>query len=189
MAERKTEKKEQKIYGVYNQSVLSKKVYLSMHEIGKNIKKILEEKLSVEYEGVCIKEGFIKPGTITVTTYSAGNVNGENIEFQVIFDCMICNPVEGMLVECKTKTITKAGIHAVHTDKDGISPLTIFVARDHHNTNAYFNNIKEETDIVVSIIGIRYELGDEYICAMAALQNKLINREDKKTKIKIMDNA
>lgn len=189
MTDRKTDKREQKIFGVYNQSILTKKVFLRIYEIGKNIKKILEEKLSNEYEGICIKEGFIKPGSISVTAYSAGNVNGENIEFQVIFDCMICNPVEGMLVECKTKTITKAGIHAVHKDKDGISPLTIFVARDHHNTNTYFNSIKEDTDIVVSIIGIRYELGDEYICAMAALQNKLIGREDKKSKIKIMENA
>jgi len=189
MVEKNTEKKEQKFYGVYNQSVLSKKVFLSMPEIGKNIKKILEEKLSIEYEGICIKEGFIKPGSISAITYSAGNVSGENIEFQVIFDCMICSPVEGMLVECKTKTITKAGIHAVYTDKDGISPLTIFVARDHHNTNAYFNSIKEDTDILVSIIGIRYELGDEYICAMAALKNSQINREEKKSKIKIMNNT
>ena len=183
-----TDKKDQKIYGVYNQSLLTKKVFLQMTEIGKNVKKILEEKLSIEYEGICIKEGFIKPGSISIVTYSSGTVNGECIEFQTIFDCMICSPVEGMLVECKTKTITKAGIHAVHTDKDGISPLTIFIARDHHNTNAYFNNIKDDTDILISIIGIRYELGDEYICAMGALQNKLIGREDKKTKIKIMDN-
>jgi len=87
-------------------------------------------------------------------TYSSGVVNADYIEFQVIFDCMICNPVEGMLVECKTKTITKAGIHAVHTDKDGISPLTLFIARDHHNTNAYFNSIKEDTNITVKIIGL-----------------------------------
>lgn len=42
--------------------------------------------------------------------------------------------------------------------------------------------IKDDTDILISIIGIRYELGDEYICAMGSLQNKLIGREDKKTK-------
>jgi DNA-directed RNA polymerase subunit E'/Rpb7 len=179
MSERKTDQKEQKIYGVYNNSILTKKVFLHISEIGKNIKKILEEKLSIEYEGICIKEGFIKPGSISIVTYSAGNVKGENIEFQVIFNAMICSPVEGMLIECKTKTITKAGIHAVHTDKDGISPLTLFIARDHHNTNAYFNSIKEDTDITVSIIGIRYELGDEYICAMAALKNKLIGRDEK----------
>jgi DNA-directed RNA polymerase subunit E'/Rpb7 len=180
-----TDKREQKIYGVYNQGVLSKKIHLTIREIGKNIKKILEERVSYIYEGKCIDEGFIKPGSISLVTYSSGVINGEYVEFQVIFDCMICNPVEGMLVECNTKTITKAGIHAVHTDKDGVSPLTLFIARDHHNTNAYFNSIKEDTNITVKIIGVRYELDDEYICAIASLPSKTIQRDEKKTKIKI----
>jgi len=180
-----TDKREQKIYGVYNQGLLTKKIHLSIREIGKNIKKILEERISDVYQGKCIDEGFIKPGTISLMTYSSGVVNGEYVEFQVIFDCMICNPVEGMLVECNAKTITKAGIHAVHTDKDGVSPLTVFIARDHHNTNAYFNSIKEDTNITVKIIGVRYELDDEYICAIASLPSKTIQQDEKKTKIKI----
>jgi DNA-directed RNA polymerase subunit E'/Rpb7 len=180
-----TDKREQKIYGVYNQGVLSKKIYLTVREIGRNIKKILEERVSYIYDGKCIDEGFIKPGSISLMTYSSGVINGEDVEFQVIFDCMICNPVEGMLVECNTKTITKAGIHAIHTDKDGVSPLTLFIARDHHNTNAYFNSITEDTKITVKIIGVRYELDDEYICAIASLPSKVIQRDEKKMKIKI----
>lgn len=180
-----TDKREQKIYGVYNQGILTKKIQLSIREIGKNIKKILEERISDVYQGKCIDEGFIKPGSISLMTYSSGVVNGEHVEFQVIFDCMICNPVEGMLVECNTKTITKAGIHATHTDKDGVSPLTLFIARDHHNTNAYFNSIKEDTNITAKIIGVRYELDDEYICAIASLPSKTIQRDEKRTKIKI----
>ena len=117
-------------------------------------------------------------------TYSSGVVNGEYVSFQVIFDCMICNPVEGMLVECKVKTVTKAGIHAVHTDKEGISPLTVFIARDHHNTNAYFNSVEEDTNITVKIIGVRYELDDEYICAIASLPSKMVKRDDKKQTLK-----
>lgn len=179
-----TDKNKQKIYGVYNQGVLTKKIHLNIREIGKNIKKILEEKVSDIYQGRCIDEGFIKPGSISLMTYSSGVVNGENVSFQVIFDCMICNPVEGMLVECKVKTVTKAGIHAVHTDKEGISPLTVFIARDHHNTNAYFNSVDEDTDITVKIIGVRYELDDEYICAIASLPSKMVKRDDKKQTLK-----
>jgi DNA-directed RNA polymerase subunit E'/Rpb7 len=180
-----TEKREQKIYGVYTQGVLAKKIHLTIREIGKNIKKILEERVSYIYEGKCMDEGFIKPGSISLVTYSSGVINGEYVEFQVIFDCMICNPSEGMLVECNVKTITKAGIHAIHTDKDGVSPLTLFVARDHHNTNAHFSSIKEDTNITVKIIGVRYELDDEYICAIASLPSKIIQRDEKKIKIKI----
>jgi len=179
-----TDKNKQKIYGVYNQGVLTKKIHLNIREIGKNIKKILEEKVSDIYQGRCIDEGFIKPGSISLMTYSSGVVNGEYVSFQVIFDCMICNPVEGMLVECKVKTVTKAGIHAVHTDKEGISPLTVFIARDHHNTNAYFNSVEEDTNITVKIIGVRYELDDEYICAIASLPSKMVKRDDKKQTLK-----
>jgi DNA-directed RNA polymerase subunit E'/Rpb7 len=180
-----TDKREQKIYGVYNQGVLTKKIYLTIREVGKNVKKILEERVSYIYEGKCIDEGFIKPGSISLVTYSSGVVSGEDIQFHVIFDCMICNPTEGMLVECNVKTITKAGIHALHTDKDGISPLTIFIARDHHNTNAYFNSITEDTNIIAKIIGVRYELDDSYICAIASLPSKMIQTDEKKIKIKI----
>jgi len=179
-----TDKNKQKIYGVYNQGVLTKKIHLGIREIGKNIKKILEEKVSDIYQGRCIDEGFIKPGSISLMTYSSGVVNGEYVSFQVIFDCMICNPVEGMLVECKVKTVTKAGIHAVHTDKEGISPLTVFIARDHHNTNAYFNSVEEDTNITVKIIGVRYELDDEYICAIASLPSKMVKRDDKRQPLK-----
>lgn len=179
-----TDKNKQKIYGVYNQGILTKKIHLNIREIGKNIKKILEEKVSDIYQGRCIDEGFIKPGSISLMTYSSGVVNGEYVSFQVIFDCMICNPVEGMLVECKVKTVTKAGIHAVHTDKEGISPLTVFIARDHHNTNAYFNSVEEDTNITVKIIGVRYELEDEYICAIASLPSKLVKRDDKRQPLK-----
>jgi len=55
-----TDKQEQKIYGVYNQGLLTKKIQMSIREIGKNIKKILEERISEIYQGKCIDEGFIK---------------------------------------------------------------------------------------------------------------------------------
>jgi len=171
-----------KIFGVYNQSILSKKLHLSIREIGKNIKKILEEKASELFQGKCIAEGFIKPGSISIISYSAGVVDGETIEIQVIFDCMICSPVEGTLVECVTKTITKAGIHATCSDKDGTIPLTVFIARDHHNTSSYFNNMKEDVPITARIIGVRYELNDPYICAIAALNHKTQDNKNTRNK-------
>ena len=40
-----TEKKDPKIYGVYNQSLLTKKVFLQITEIGKNVKKNFRRKV------------------------------------------------------------------------------------------------------------------------------------------------
>jgi len=163
------DKDERKVYGVYSPAVLTKKIILSMNEVGKNLKQNLELKLQSMSEGKCIPEGYIKHGSIKILTYSSGNVFNANIEFQTVYDCMICYPVEGQLVECKTKAITKAGIHAEAIDADGIIPIVIFIARDYHFTNKEFADVREGDKLVVSIIGISYNLNDEYITATASL--------------------
>ncbi len=163
------DKDSKKIYGVYIPSVLDQKVLLSITEIGKNIKQNLENAISERSEGKCIKEGFIKPGSIRVIKYSNGVVNNEYVEFQTTFECMICNPVENMDIDCKVKTITKAGIHAEVIDDKGVIPVTIFVARDHHLKDTTFSSVTENDNIRTSVIGVRYELNDPYIVVIARL--------------------
>jgi len=158
-----------KIYGVYMKSILDKKVCLSITEIGKNVIQNLERKIQFEITGKCINEGYIKPGSINIINYSSGIVNSNFVEFKVIFECMACLPVEGMLVECVCKTITKAGIHAQVIDEDGNMPITMFIARDHHHLDNRFNEVKEGDIITSKVIGVRYELHDSYICAIGNL--------------------
>lgn len=165
----KTAHDQNKVYGVYNKSVLDTKVTLFVTEIGKNIKTNLESKIVSKIGGKCITEGYIKPGSIHIINYSSGSVNGDIIEYHVLFECMICLPVEGMLIECISRTITKAGIHAQVIDDDGNMPVTVFVARDHHHIDDRFLSVKENTKLTVRVIGIRYELNDKCICAIANL--------------------
>jgi DNA-directed RNA polymerase subunit E'/Rpb7 len=181
-------KNKEKIYGVYIKSLLTKKVIVNINEIGKNIKQILENKITSVLEGKCIAEGFIRPNSVKIISYSSGNVNGENIEYIVVFDCMICHPVEGMLIECTSKTITKAGIHAQVIDTNNVIPLTVFIARDHHNKDNHFNSIKENMQILVKVIGIRYELNDPYICAIGKLVHERVEQtiKVKKPRLKIV---
>jgi len=160
-----------KVYGVYVSSVLTTKVGLHITEVGKNLKESLQNVISQKVEGKCIVEGYIKPDSVTVLSYSSGNVCGELINFETMYECMISHPVEGMVIDCETKTITKAGIHAEVIDNEGNIPITVFIARDHHYTKKYFNNVKENSKIKVSIIGIRFELNDPYICAIAKLND------------------
>jgi len=169
----KTAIDQQKIYGVYNKSVLDTKVLLLVTEIGKNIKTNLESKIVSKIGGKCITEGYIKPGSIRIINYSSGSINGDIIEYHVLFECMICLPVEGMLIECTSKTITKAGIHAQVIDEDGNMPVTVFVARDHHHIDDRFLSVKENAKITVRVIGIRYELNDKCICVIANLMDNV----------------
>lgn len=163
------DQRQKRTFGVYEPSMLTSRVSLAITEVGKNMKQNLERMISNKMEGRCIPEGFIKPGSVKVINYSSGTVNNENVEFQTVFECMVCHPVEGMLVECKTKTITKAGVHAEVVDETGIVPITVFVARDHHFTERHFSEIKENMMIKVRVAGVRFELNDPYICVIGQL--------------------
>lgn len=161
--------KQDNTYGVFHRSLLNMKVFLKITEVGTTLKQNLERKIIQKTEGKCIAEGYIRPNSVRVINYSSGNINGEYVEFQVSFECMVCYPVEGMIVNCTVKTITKAGIHAEVVVDDKFIPLTIFIARDHNYTNKYFSQITENMNVQVKIIGIRFELNDAYICAIATL--------------------
>jgi DNA-directed RNA polymerase subunit E'/Rpb7 len=170
--EHREKEKDSTIYGVYTRSILNKRVTLSITEIGRNLKQNLEEKIVANIAGKCIHQGFIKPGSIKIVKYSCGEIVADYVQFNVTFECMICLPTEGALVECVTKTVTKAGIHAQVVDADKAIPLTVFIARDHHYMDERLNKLKEGDAIIVRIIGIRYELNDMYICAIAKLVNQ-----------------
>lgn len=165
-----TTRETREIIDPYISSVLSMKIVLSINEIGKNIKQNLENKIVSKTEGKCIVEGYIRPDSVHILTYSSGKVSGGNVEFHTTFECMVCHPVDGMLVKCLCKTITKAGIHAEVVDKKGNIPITVFIAREHHFANNVFEHVVENNKLVVSIIGVRFELNDPNICALGTLK-------------------
>jgi hypothetical protein len=140
-------------------------------EIGENITKDnLKNRIAYQIEGKCVDEGWVKPNSIKIHSYSSGMVKGEYIEFTVVFECQVCNPVEGTwLTGCEVKSITKAGIHANVYDDARNLPCTVFVARDHFLENKYFQSIKEKDSISVKVIGTRFELNSRCIDIIASL--------------------
>jgi hypothetical protein len=151
------------IYEPYIPSVLTMRAFLKITEIGDSVKQNLEDVIKTKTESKCIHEGYVKPGSIRILKYSAGRVNGDLIEYHVTFECMICHPVEGMKVECVAKYITKAGIHAEVVDKLGNVPMVVYIARDHHLHNTMFETVTENTKIVATVVGVRFELNDPQI--------------------------
>ena len=176
-----------KRYGPYIKSLLNMKVFLKITEIGLNIKENLERIISSKIEGRCVVEGFIRPDSVNVIQYSSGKVNGEFVEYHTIYECMVCHPVEGMELECVCKTITKAGIHTEVIDQANNIPITMFIARDHHMTNHMFSLVKENSRLLVRVIGVRFELNDPYVSAIGKLLEKLGDEHQKKKNITILD--
>ena len=160
-------KKKIKLSNIYTNAVLSKKIYIDTKNIGINLREIFVEVLKNNFEGKCTVDGYIVPNTIKIITYSAGCVEGNTVCFEIVFECNICNPREGMIINCIAKNITKAGIRAEIDDK--FNPLIIFIARDHNYQSSKFNEVKENDDIKVRIIGHRYELNDKNISVIAEM--------------------
>jgi len=165
------------VYDIFTKSTLTKKVFLKITEIGKNTKQNLEKAIGRRIEGKCISEGFIRVGSIQIISYSAGNINGDLVEYVVVFDCYICNPVEGQIIEdCLVTDITKAGIHAEKYDNiNKTVPLTIFLPRDYYNSSSKFNDVKESDKISVVVLYNTFELNDPYVTCFASLYSERTN--------------
>ena len=163
-----SKKKEFKNEDIFTKSLITRSILLPITVIGKNLLEIIEIHLKTQIEGKCSVEGFIKTGSITIKSHSSGLIQSTNIKFDVIFECMIACPVEGMRINCIAKNITKAGIRAESIGQ-GPSPVVIFITRDHHYMSEYFSSIKEKDLIEVSVIGQRFELNDKFISIIASL--------------------
>ena len=153
--------------GLFNQILITKSIPISINNIGNSIKETLEKAIAFQVEGKCIVEGYIKPNTVEIITFSSGLVNGSIVVFDVVFQCYVCSPVEGMHITCIAKHINKAGIRAEIDETP--TPVVIFIARDHNYTSPLFAQIKENDEIKVRVIGQRFELNDKYISIIAEL--------------------
>lgn len=185
----KKPRKEQHIQTVYSRCLITRSVSLPITAIGKNIRQTIENNISANYEAKCVVEGYIKPGSIKIITYSSGLVQrGNEISFEVVFECQVCFPVENMLMVCVARNITKAGIRAESADENP-SPVVVFIARDHHNNSSQFADIKEGDKFTTRVIGQRFELNDKYISIIGELvrERKQFGGSDEKQRITIED--
>jgi len=175
---RRKERREIKISSVYSRCLITRNIVLPITAVGKNILEVIEQNVSANFEGKCIVEGYVRIGSSKIITYSSGVISrGINISFEVVFECDVCFPVEGMLISCIAKNITKAGIRADSADEDP-SPVVVFVAKDHNYNNDAFSEIKEGDKFNVRVIGQRFELNDKYVSIIGELVKPKITKED-----------
>ena len=166
---------------IFSKILTTKQVHLDITHIGQNLIETLEKNIVEEVEGKCSVDGLIKVNSIKIFTYSSGLIKNTTVTFHVVFECLVCSPVEGMHIQCEAINITKAGIRAISNEKP--SPIMVFIARDHHIKSAYYSTIKENSNITVRVIGQRFELNDQYISIIAELvepRDKKIIKKQKK---------
>jgi DNA-directed RNA polymerase subunit E'/Rpb7 len=175
--QQKFKRREVRITSIYSRCLITRKIVLPITCIGKTIKEIIEENIKSNFEGKCLVEGFIKPNSTKIITYSSGIIyRGSSVSFEVVFECEVCFPVEGLLISCFAKNITKAGIRA-ESANDVPTPVVVFIAKDHHYNISYFNEIKEGDKISVRVIGQRFELNDKYVSVIGELVKPSVEKE------------
>ena len=168
-AQQKIKRRDARLQSIYSRCLITRSIVLPITAVGKNIRETIEENIKASFEGKCIVEGYIKNNSSKIVTHSSGLIiKGNLISFEVVFECDICFPVEGMLVSCIAKNITKAGIRA-ESATDVPSPIVVFVTKDHHYNSAYFSEVQEGDKINVRVIGQRFELNDKYISIIGEL--------------------
>jgi DNA-directed RNA polymerase subunit E'/Rpb7 len=167
-------KKENKLQSIYSRGEITKNVILPITAIGKNLKEIIDETIKFNYEGKCIAEGYIKPYSSKIKTFSGGLIiKGNMVSFEVIFECEICFPVEGMVINCVAQNITLAGISGISAN-ELTSPIFVLVPKDYHIhfNNDYFNEIKVGDNFNIKVIGTNFELNDTRIALLGELKKK-----------------
>ena len=179
-------RKVQRNQSVYSRCLINRKIVLPITSIGKNLQEVIEENVKTNFEGKCLVEGYIKDNSSKIITYSSGIINrGNYISFEVVFECEVCFPVEGMNIQCVAKNVTKAGIRA-ESASDVPSPIVVFVAKDHHFNVPHFSEIQEGDKINIRVIGQRFELNDKYISIIGELIKDKPDYTQQKPKARIV---
>jgi len=152
---------------IYSRVMLSEKLHITFKDINSKINTNLENLIKNKVEGICIDEGFVKPNSVKLISYSSGELFANNVAFDIVYECLVANTVESMTFDCIVKSITKVGIRA--EINESVSPFVIFIARDHHFDNELFSKINENDIINVRVLGQRYELNNKFISVIAEL--------------------
>ena len=167
--QKKPKRKETRLQSIYSRCLITRNIVLPITAIGKNIHDNIEKYIQSSFEAKCVVEGYIKPNSSKIVTYSSGLVTrGNLVSFEVVFECDVCFPVEGMLISCVAKNITKAGIKA-ESSTDIPTPVIVFITKDHHFNSPQFSEVQEGDKINVRVIGQRFELNDKYISVIGEL--------------------
>jgi DNA-directed RNA polymerase subunit E'/Rpb7 len=159
---------------LYKNVVLNEYIYLRPVDLNFKIDDIILSKLKMKVEGKCIKAGYIMKDTINIKSRSLGKINNASFDgmttFNVIFTCDICNPVIGQIIQCKVGNIDKSQI-ICYIDEHELSPIEIYLFRQHHVGNVEFASLKIGDIINAKICGSKWGYKDTQINSIAQYVN------------------
>jgi len=154
---------------LFERREIRRNVHIDARFLQRNIDASLLAQLRMRYEGKCAPEGYIQPGSIVIADHSLGRANliKGGLDYMVRFQSDICMPHPGQVFRVPITLKSKIGAHA---EKE---PLKILLPRDLHLGIAEFEDLQENQDVEVEVVGTRFQQGDESIIVLAKLRQIL----------------
>ena len=151
---------------LFERRELVRNIHLEARFLQRNVDASLLAQLRLKYEGVCVAEGYIQRGSITIVEHSLGRANfiKGGLDYTLRFQADVCMPHPGQVFRVPVTLKSKIGIHAE------VTPIKVLLPRDLHIGNADFELIEEKQDVEVEVIGARFQQGDESIVVLGKLR-------------------
>lgn len=147
-------------------------VQLKPSELDHRFEDHIVYKLQTQYEGLCSRYGYIKPGSIKIVERSLGQLikshfNG-HIRFDVSVVADVCNPVEGTVISAVVKNKNQMGIlaeSAIRIENVLTPVLDIIIPKRTAGISSEIplDGLAIGDVIQVEILGKRYQLNDKKI--------------------------
>lgn len=158
---------------MFTRSIISQPVHLHISDFGFGGERdLIAQKIEEANGGVCIHEGYVRPKSTQVITYSAGECNGAFIQYMVQFECDICTLYEGMVLQdCIASSVyASAGISGdiylptELTDGARVPFIKVYLLRDTHlDMLEKLEEINEHNNLTVEVIGVRFQVKSRFM--------------------------
>ena len=159
---------------IYFHTQINRRVSLNPRFLDVDFAKYIEKIVKNNVEGMCIREGYVVPGTTIVLERSMGNLNNNQFNGNIIYDVKIgvkiCNIPVNSVVKAPIIKMNKLGLLAE------LGPLMIIVPKEIHSNKDAFKDIKIGDEIELLIIGKTFELNSKKISVYARLSTGGANK-------------
>ena len=152
---------------LYTRINIQQIIYVDFNKILYDMRSFFMHYAKENLEGKCRKEGFVRPKSTQIILYTAPILKDNNCIYNVTYSCEVCNQDIDQYYNCKIMKLAKIGIRGIVSHSN--NPIVFYISRE-HNQSTNFDEYKEGDDIIVKIIGKRFQLNDPYIEVIAELE-------------------
>ena len=151
---------------LFERRALVRNIHLESKFLQRNIQASLLAQLRHRYEGICVAEGYIQRGSLTIVEHSLGRTNyiRGGLDYTVKFQADVCMPHPGQVFRMPVVLKSKLGLHVEST------PIKALLPRDLHIGMTDFEDVSEKEEIEFEVVGARFQQGDESIVVLGKMR-------------------